>query len=197
MKPELPAAIQEAIAENESNQAEAWLNFNEKIAGIEVTQMTIRQFFMLEGIESPYLHQGSPTPADLAIFLWILSPKYKPDPKARDKFCEEIYTLPIDQATRDIEKYLIRTFQDAEAEGKSEKRYANYLTYLIDLFGREYGWRPEEILAMPMRQLYQLNTAIGERYARAAGEKYTKLRAIDMMEAQALLDEARKAKKSE
>lgn len=197
MKPELPAAIQQAIAENESNQAEAWLNFNDEIAGIEVTQMTIRQFFMLDGIESPYLNQGNPTPADLAVFIWILSPKYQPSKKARDKFCEEIFSIPIEQATKDIERYLIKTFQDAETDGKDEKRYCNYLTYLVDLFAREYGWSTEQILKIPMRQLYQLNTAIGERYARAAGEKYTKLRAIDMMEAQALLDEARKAKKAE
>ena len=197
MKPELPAAIKQAIAESESNQAEAWLNFNTTIAGIEVTQMTIKQFFMLDGIESPYLNQGSPTPPALALFLWILSPKYNPTKEAREKFCEEIFTLQIEQATKDIQKYLIATFQDAEADGKDDKRYANYLTYLIDLFGREYGWRPAEVMQMPMRQLYQLNTAIGERYARAAGEKYTKLRAIDMMEAEALLAEARKAKKAE
>ena len=159
--------------------------------------MTIRHFFILDGIQSPYLTNTQPTPEDMAIFLWVLSPRYQPNEAAREKFCEDIYSVNIQQATKDIERYLIATFQDAETDAADHKKYANYITYLVDLFGREYGWQPDAIMEMPMRQLYQINTAIGERYARQNGEKYTKLRAIDMMEAQALLDEARKAKKAE
>lgn len=159
--------------------------------------MTIRHFFLLDGIESPYITNQQPTAADLAVFLWILSPKYSTDQSERDEFCKEIFNVEINQATKDIEKYIIATFQDAETTDGAEKRYASFITYLIDLYAREYGWKAEQIMEMPMRQLYQLNTAISERYAKANGEKYTKLRAIDMMEAQALLDEARKAKKAE
>ena len=159
--------------------------------------MTIRQFFILDGIGSPYISNRQPTAADLAIFLWILSPKYTTSKADRDKFCAEIYGVEIFKATKDIERYITATFQDAETSDGQEKRYASFITYLIDLYGREYGWKPEQIMELPMRQLYQLNTAISERYAKANGEKYNKLRAIDMMEAQALLDEARRAKKAE
>lgn len=159
--------------------------------------MTLRQFFILDGIESPFFKDGQVTPADIALFIWILSPEYSPGSKARDKFLEKITRLDIATAVKDIKIYLSKTFSDSETnEGSEKKQYANFIAYLVDIFGKEYGWTPETILELPLRQLYQMTTAISERYARLNGNNYTKLRAIDMMEAQALLDQARKQKQA-
>ena len=59
------------------------------------------------------------------------------------------------------------------------------------MFAKEYGWHVQDILDLPMAQVFQLNTAIAERYARENGKKYTKLRMVDMLEARALLDQAK------
>jgi hypothetical protein len=48
-----------------------------------------------------------------------------------------------------------------------------------------------------MRQIYQLSTAIGERYAAEANKQYSKLRQVDMLEAKALLAAARAKKAKE
>lgn len=190
----LPEEVQKAIDQAESWQAESWLNLTSEIAGVEVRQMTLNHFFLLDGIESPFLKNRSFTPGDLGVFLWILSPDYKPCDKARNQFIKSIVNVNIAEAVNDISDYLTATFQDAETSEDNSKKYANFIAYMVDMFAREYGWQTDYILNLPMRQIYQLATAIGERYAKQAGENYTKLRVIDMMEAQALLDQARKAK---
>jgi len=190
----LPDEVQKAIDQAESWQAESWLNLTTEISGVEVRQMTLNHFFLLDGIESPFIKNRSFTPGDLGVFLWILSPDYKPCDKARNQFIKSIVNVNIAEAVNDISDYLTATFQDAETTEEEGKKYANFIAYMVDMFAREYGWQPDYILELPMRQIYQLATAIGERYAKQAGEVYTKLRVIDMMEAQALLDQARKAK---
>lgn len=190
----IPEEIRKAIEQAETWQAESWLNLTTEISGVEVEHMTLKHFLLLDGVGSPFIKNTSFSPTDIGLFLWILSPKYSMCPKARQVFIEEIFDLNIGLAVEGITEYLTLTFQDAESTDSKDKKYANFVAYMVDLFGREYGWNIKYILNLPMRQIYQLSTAIGERYAKQAGENYTKLRAIDMMEAQALLDQARKAK---
>lgn len=190
----LPVEVQKAIDQAETWQAESWLNLTTEIAGVEVCQMTLHHFFLLDGIESPFIKNKAFSPGDLGVFLWILSPDYKPCLKARSIFIKKIVSINIPKATQDINTYLTATFQDAETSEEESKKYANFIAYMVDMFAREYGWQTDYILNLPMRQIYQLATAIGERYAKQSGETYTKLRVIDMMEAQAMLDQARAAK---
>jgi len=153
---------------------------------------------MLEGIESPLFKGGNINAEDLAVFLWVLSPKWKPCQKAREEFCKEIRTVNIKEACQHIEKYLSATFAEADTGSEDKKKkYANFISYIVDMFGREYGWTIGEIMALPMRQIYQLSTAIGERYAAEAGKPFSKLRQVDMIEAKALLAAAREKKKAQ
>ncbi len=190
----LPEEIQKAIDQAESWQSESWLNLKTEIAGVEVNHMTLHHFLLLDGINSPFIKNKSFSPVDVGLFLWVISPKYSLCKKARQEFIEEIFDLSIGLAVQEITEYLTLTFQDAESTDSDQKKYANFVAYMVDLFGREYGWNIQYVLNLPMRQIYQLSTAIGERYAKQAGENYTKLRAIDMMEAKALLEQARKSK---
>lgn len=194
---EVPASVAAALKQAKSWQSESWLDVTTSIGGVEVTQMTLRQFFMLDGIETPFFTGGKVNPEDLAIFLWILSPKWKPCKKARDEFCKEVRTVNIFEACEDAKEYLEATFAEADTDENNQKKYACFIAYIVDMFGREYGWTIPQTMGLPMRQIYQLSTAIGERYAAQAGKNFSKLRAVDMLEAKALLDAAKAAKKEE
>ena len=157
--------------------------------------MTLHDYFILTGIQSPFLTSQPFLPADIGIFLWVLSDEHERCPRARDKFCEKIKDIKIARAEEEIHRYLDLTFMDMDTANTSDgKQYATFVAYQIDLYAKEYGWKIKEIMDIPMRQLFQLNTAIAERYSKQRGEKYTKLRNIDMIEAQAILEQARKNK---
>ena len=93
-------------------------------------------------------------------------------------------------------EYLKKTFQDADIEQSKEKTFANFTTYVIDLFAKEYHWTMDEIMNLPLRVAYQLISAIQERYHRQNGESYSKMRTIDVLNYESLLS-SHKQKKAE
>lgn len=154
---------------------------NETIAGIEVQNMTIRHYLILDGIESPLLKEEEANVEDIAMLLWILSPEFTTESKKRNAFIKKVQKVVIQDAINDITEYLKKTFQDADIEDAKEKSYANFTSYLIDLFAREYNWTIKEIMDLPLRVVYQLISAIQERHSKQNGDSYSKLRSIDML----------------
>lgn len=158
--------------------------------------MTLYDFYVLDGVESPFLSKKEYTVGDIAVFLWILSTKYSRDAAAKQKFAEEIHEIKILEAEKGILEYIDATFNDADTlvEQKKDRAFAPFIAYQIDLYAKEYGWTIEQIMQIPLRQLFQLNTVIGVRYAKQAGEQYTKMTRVEAMEAKAILEEVKKQK---
>lgn len=154
---------------------------NESIGGIEVQNMSIRHFLILDGIDCPLLKEQDASAEDIAMFLWILSPNFSNDEKERNVFLKKVQKIVVQDTILDIREYLKKTFQDADIEEGKEKMFSNYTSYLIDLFAREYHWSIQEIMNLPLRVAYQLISSIQERYFKQNGESYSKLRSIDML----------------
>ena len=188
----LPSDLQQKLTLFDSYQSESFLFLNENILGVEIQNMTIKHFLILDGIESAFLKNHPIQPEDVGLFLWVLSPKYSTDENERKKFFKEIVNLDFKKTIKEIEEYLIKTFQDADDEESDEKGYANFVSYLIDLFAREYHWTISEIMNLPLRVVYQLITAIQERSAKLNGESYSKLRQIDELINKHILNEHKK-----
>lgn len=103
-----------------------FLSTLEKIRGISVRQLTPRMCGLLLFARSPFMYKGAERQADdVARFLWIVSPDYKADQKAADRFMRK---LPLIQATREgklfpvfrafcraIDRYIDRAFIDQPA----------------------------------------------------------------------------------
>jgi len=188
--------IEKALEQSKVYESEAWLNQNTSICGIEIRQMTLYDFYVLDGVESPFLSKKEYTVGDIAVFLWILSTKHSRDAAAKQKFAEEIHEIKILEAEKGILEYIDATFNDADTlvEQKKDRAFAPFIAYQIDLYAKEYGWTIEQIMQIPLRQLFQLNTVIGVRYAKQAGEQYTKMTRVEAMEAKAILEEVKKQK---
>ena len=54
--------------QKQKHQQEAWLNLNATIAGIEIRQMTLQDYFVLRGIECPVLNGNEFAPEQLGVF---------------------------------------------------------------------------------------------------------------------------------
>ena len=158
--------------------------------------MTLRHYFTLHGINSPFITGEDYLPEDIAIFLWVLSPEYVPCQQAKKDFFKKAIKVKIIESITQIAEYMEMIFADAEASSDKEtpSKYASFLAYQIDLLAHEYSWTIDYILELPLRQIFQLNSAIGQRYAQQNGEKYIKMRAVDLMRAEEFFKQA-KAKK--
>jgi hypothetical protein len=192
---DLPKDFLRKKEQAESQRFEAWLDLNSTIGGIEVKQMSLKDYFILEGLQSPIMQNGNFTQTDLAVFLWVLSPDYSIDPKKRDVFCKKIIGINLQNAIADLRTYLESTFVDADTlqggEGAVPK-HSLFITQQIDLYAKEYGWTIDQILSISVRQIFQLNTAIQERYALQNGEKMNRMTAIQAMETELLMKELKK-----
>lgn len=68
----------EALHRERFGRHAAFLDVHETIAGFTVRALTLQDFMALRVLESPLLYHQTPTPLDLAAFLWLLSPDYAP-----------------------------------------------------------------------------------------------------------------------
>lgn len=167
----------EAIKIENANRDEAWINLTEEICGIEIEQMTLFHLLLLDGASNCFILGRSPTPAGVAQFLWVVSPRFCYESKARNKFVKKLRKIPYEEAITQINSYLDKTFLDVPSGGgNQEKPLASFISYFIDTFAKEYGWKPGEIMQMPVRQLYQL---LDVRSARLIGAKHIKFRPSD------------------
>lgn len=159
--------------------------------------MTLYDYYVLDGVDCPFIKEKEYTIGDIAVFLWLLSPNHSLDSKDKTKFAEEIQDIKILEAEKGILEYIETTFNDADtlSTNNDSKAYAPFLAYQIDLYAKEYGWTIDQILAIPLRQLFQLNTVIGARYAKQNGEQFSKMTRVQAMEAKAILDSVKKQKK--
>jgi hypothetical protein len=159
-----------------------FLSTEEKIRGIKVKQLTPRMCGLLLFARSPFMYKGAVRgAADVARFLWIVSPGYKPDQKKADRFMR---SLPLIAATRAgklfpvfraferaIDRYIDRAFidQPAMCDGSTVFPVA-YQAAIIHPIARAYAWEPDRILDTPVAQLYQFLKLIQRERGGIAGE---------------------------
>lgn len=150
--------LSEAIAAENGSRDEAWLNLPDDICGIEVSQMTPFHLLLLEGAGNCFVTGSPVTPEGVAQFLWILSPDFCLDAKKRNNFIRKVGQVPYQQTVRDIGSFIATTFQDAPASSGfgNERPLASFVAYYVYIFASDFGWKPEDIVKMPLRQIYQL-----------------------------------------
>ncbi len=70
----------EAVIQEQVLRDAAFLGLKESIAGFQVMPITVWHYIALRlARNSVFLQEETPSPEDLANFLWILSPQYRPE----------------------------------------------------------------------------------------------------------------------
>jgi hypothetical protein len=156
----------EAVERQNDDRDAAFLELTTSICGIEIRQMTPEDFLILNGINSPLLRGGIPSPAHVAKFLWHLSPDYNPQSEsAFSAFMHKVGKINYADAIKSIKAYLERTFMDSPGESDGESvSYASWCAHIVDVFASEYGWPRKEVLKCSFRVLYQQMNCIKKRH---------------------------------
>jgi len=148
----------EAVEREQSDRDAAFVLDRDQIEGIEVVPMTARHFLILDGCASPFLCGGLPSPADVGVFLWVMSPGFKiGDTAARDPFLATIRGVAYAQAALSIREFVEDALADAPAaEGGGHRRQVvSWVAHYVDLLAREYHWSEAEILGLPLKRMFQ------------------------------------------
>ena len=150
--------------ENDIRDA-AFLDLTTRIGGVEIHQLTPRDLLILDGLDNPLVSGGVPSPAQLAHFLWLLSPFYVEHSKLRRwKFARSVRKLNFVTTVQACWKFMDDTFQDSPGgSGPTGTPFAGWCAYLVDRLSSNYGWSESEILQTPLKKLFQYIKVIRAR----------------------------------
>lgn len=136
------------------------------LCGLEVRQFSLLHLIILGNCDNAFVSNADPKPEDVAFFLWVVSPQYRPNSQGeRDAFCKDIGAkVKFVPACAEIAAYLDRAFQDMPAGSSPPgKSYTSFVAPICDLFAREYGWDDQAVIRKPVARLFQLLRRIEKR----------------------------------
>jgi hypothetical protein len=136
-----------------------------RAVSVECLAFTPLHFAMLDVARSPFVRGGVPLAADLAAFLWAVSPAYHPRATfARWRALRSFRSLDYLPTLKAIHGYLADAFADAPgSKGESCVSYVSGTASIVDRFASEYGWTTQTTLNTPFNQLFQLHRCIQRR----------------------------------
>ena len=162
------AAVDAAVAREKNSRDAAWADVRPRIGGREFLPLTIRHYLALDAVDSPFIRGGKmPTPEQLCQFLWIIAPEFTTDSGAMLNFANQVGAWPaFDARVKECYDMIENTFMDApQGSGvDSGPSYVSWVASIIDVLASEYGWKPFEIVEMPLRQIFQLMRAMRKRH---------------------------------
>jgi hypothetical protein len=137
----------------------AFIDWPERICGLQVRPLTFGQIIRLELLSSPFVSGGMPTPDDVRTALWILSVDYSPRSNWRKLvFHLRLSNVGYGDAVTGIREHIDEAFMDAPPAPKhaSGPPYCSQAAHIVDTFADEYGWSIEYVLNVPVKALFQL-----------------------------------------
>lgn len=154
-----------------NENAEAFAGVEPDVCGrVKVQPFTPQMFVELDGAGNSFFGApGTPiTPADVAIFLWRVSPFFdRANDDLRRFHIGFSAALPYDKAVADINDYIRRSWSGMPLwPGKTSnaRGLGQWPARLVHLFAREYGWLEDYTLNLPFRRLWQYANRILEEH---------------------------------
>lgn len=161
----------EAVERERFNRDAAFAEVPQFICGISVQPLCFLSLTRLALVGSPFVKGGDVTPTNLASTLWLLSSIYSPEARfARWRFLRMVRKKPYLQLIREVEKFFADSFEDAPGGGGEEQiSYYSTAADICDALCSEYGWTIEQVMRVPLVQLWQLLKAMRRRCSGSTG----------------------------
>lgn len=140
----------------------AYLELTTPIYGIEIRQMDVRDFLILDGLGNPLLYGGLPNETQLTAFLWLLSPDWKAGKRAAFWFARRVRKLTRNYSFgvlfAKVSEYTEDTFQDAPGGllgGGDGETFKSVGADYVHLMAKHYGWTWQQTIHTPLKILFQ------------------------------------------
>lgn len=153
--------LREAIEAEQHIRDTSFLPLPESVCGFDVKPLTLRHVLMLGAVGSPFIRGGNPLPSDIGAFLILVGDwqGFK-----RWSNLRKLARVDFVSAIESVDSYVKESFQDSppgtESTGVS---YYSFAASIVDVFGKEYGWREADILDTPLKRVFQYLKAISRR----------------------------------
>lgn len=172
----------EAVQKEDAERERVFGAVPESICGLCVRPFTFPHLLSLRAIGSPFIVGAVPSKQDVALFLWRVSFEYDPAIKIRDhlgtvfpklasklfdacrkRFSKSLPAKPIEAWIDGIQNYILDAFQDgprSNGEVKFRPSFYSGPVSLVMAICPVINCSPGELLAMPVKQIFQYQRAI-------------------------------------
>lgn len=161
----------EAHARQRERREEAFLDLERPLGetgwhAAPLTPWRLNQLLLAENWFAGARQTPVPTPVDLADYLWVCSPEYRPRDLAQRRRIRKRLgkTRDIRPLIAAIREHFAASTADFGGSGQAApgaaEEYWSWLAALTHLFGQEYGWNQRETMHTPLAVLAQLQRII-------------------------------------
>ncbi|MBS0328218.1 MAG: hypothetical protein JSR30_00065 [Proteobacteria bacterium] len=168
---DLIPGLREAEDSYRQANAEAFAGVEPDICGmVRILPLTPQMFIELDGAGNAFFAKAGTaiSPADVAIFLWRVSPFFtREDVALRRLHTANSGILPYDRAVDEITAYIRRSWAGMplwKRKAGGEGGMGQWPARLVHMFASEYGWTEEYILNLPFRRLWQYANRVLEEH---------------------------------
>lgn len=173
------AELAEARQKDNEEAGRVFLTVNVPVGRFWIAPLTLERFLFLEQVKSPFMgfcaeEDLIPTKADVLQFLWIMSPDFRPCPKAGRwfgrrnffirwrKYAFKLYEMISAEMEAEIEASSFEKKEDAQPD-------PGWVAALIDGAASQYGWSERDILNLPLNRAKAYMGAMGKRLSMSKG----------------------------
>lgn len=154
-----PGYLEAVKRENDIRDA-AMLNVNSRICGMEVRQITLRHWIILDAIDTPFQRNETPSKISIIEFLWVLNPKYSQGSYWRAAwFSRKLLKLDVNYAANECQKFWDETFQDKPPTFSTTKGFqspqVSFSASVIFRVCKAVNADKEQVLNMPLKEAFQ------------------------------------------
>lgn len=153
--------LREAIEHEQHVRDTAFLELPESVCGFDLKPLTLRHILILGSIGSPFMRGGHPMPHDVGAFMCIVG-DWRGFSRWRN--LRRLGRVAFRDSIEQVDDFVKESFQDSPGgSGVEGISYYSFAASIVDVFGREYGWREADILDAPVKRLFQYLKAISRR----------------------------------
>jgi len=165
------ADLVEAKRQDREEKGKLFLNVNIPLGKFLLAPLTLERYLFLEQVKSPFLGFAAkedfiPTKGDVLTFLWIMSPDFRPCPKAGRWFARRNYFIRWKKYVLEIYELIADLMADEIEVGKKQgpkEPPLNWIAMVVDGAASQYGWSEAQIMNLPIVRVKAYMDAMGQR----------------------------------
>lgn len=149
---DIPGFREAVKAENDARDA-AFLNLNSTICGVELRQITPRDFLILDHLGILFALKQRPDRIGLVKLVWMMKARWM----LRIYCVWKVWRTPTSKALAQLEEYLEATFQDTPGGHVTPQiPSVSWAAYICQEMYKAREWEDERTMRTPLRVINQI-----------------------------------------
>ncbi len=157
--------LREAVEQEQFSRDESLLQLPEAVCGVAFRPLTLSDVVRLRAVGSPFIVGGwkYDTEQTLRFFTMQCTPRNSWLMRLMRR--QLLRRVELDEASEAAQDFVSESYAEAPSSdsGPAGISYYSPVISAVDLLAKEYGWKIDEVMNLPLKILFQIYKAISHR----------------------------------